>query len=69
MVPVYSHSQSILSDTWSITHNLGKKPIFDVIINIDGALQVIAPYSATHINDSTLELIFTSPTIGAVRLV
>lgn len=65
----YKHTQSVASSTWTIVHNLGKKPIVDVVININGVNAVVNPISIIHTDDNTLTISFSSPRSGTALLI
>lgn len=65
---IYQHDQTSASDTWTITHNLGVKPIFDVTTYVGGVLVKTMPLSCTHLSDNALEVKFSSAKTGKVRL-
>lgn len=69
MISTYTHVQASASNTWSISHNLNRKPVFDSTLNLSGINTVVLPAEATHVDDNTLVLSFTSPFTGSVRLV
>jgi hypothetical protein len=60
----YIHTQSILSGTWVILHNLGKFPSVSVV---DTGNSVILP-NVQYDNNNQVTLIFGSPTSGKAYL-
>jgi hypothetical protein len=69
MLARFKHVQSSASATWTITHNLGKKPINDVVLNVNGAQTVINPTSVIHTDDNTLVITFSSAQTGEANLI
>lgn len=66
----YDHIQSNPSTTWTITHNLGCKPVMDALASIDGGpYQKVFPTSVVHVNDNTMEVTFSVARVGKARLV
>lgn len=65
----YNFTQAVPSITWTVMHNLGRKPVSDVSINFNGKLQKMLPLSMVYISDNELQINFTSPHSGIVRLV
>lgn len=67
---VYTHTQSSPSATWTITHNLGCKPIVEVLVSTGGtAVTKIYPSKVEHVSDNSLVLEFTSSKSGKARLI
>jgi hypothetical protein len=54
--PIYVHTQSIASDTWSISHNLGTS--FPIITVYDDGNNVIIPQEITSLTTSSLSITF-----------
>lgn len=69
MFKTVNHIDNAGQSVWTITHNLGIKPVSDAWINFNGAEIKILPVSAIHIDDNTLQLTFTNSEIGGVRIV
>jgi hypothetical protein len=65
----YNFTQATPAITWTVTHNLGRKPVSDVMINFNGRLQKMLPLSVVYVNDNQLQINFTSAHSGKVRLV
>lgn len=63
---IYTHTQSPAATTWTINHNLGCKPTFDVLVA--GGTKVY-PASVIHLSDTELQLTFSSPRSGTARLI
>lgn len=53
---------------WTITHNLGIKPVSDSWVDVNGVLTKILPVSVIHLDDNTLQLTFSTPSVGGVRV-
>lgn len=66
---IFEFSQSTPAATWSVAHNLGCKPVFDVVVLDNGSLVKAYPAGITHVSDTLLELTFTTPRAGTARLV
>lgn len=67
---MYRFEQATPATTWSITHNLASKVVFDVWAdNINGERQKIFPKSVVHIDDNSLQLVFNVARSGAVTVV
>jgi len=60
--PIYVHTQSSPSSTWSITHNLGT--LFPIVTVYDGANNVIIPQEITSLTTSSLSITFPLPLTG-----
>lgn len=54
------YQQPSASDTWTIAHNLGRKPLVDVFSV--GGLTMIA--SVIHLSNDVLQVLFDTPTAG-----
>lgn len=61
----YVHSQSASSDTWTIIHNLGYKPIVQVF---DTGSQLIEA-EVSHLSSNIVTILLTAPTAGFARLI
>jgi hypothetical protein len=61
----YEYTQTSLSNTWVINHNLGYYPVVRVFI---GNTEVM-PSSITHNSSFTTTITFETPCIGVARLV
>ena len=67
MAGVYSHehTQSVASDTWVITHNLGTMaPIIDVYVEHNGQQEKILPFAVRAISNTTAHVVFSSARTG-----
>lgn len=60
----YEHEQGISSDTWTITHNLGKHPSVTVVDSADN--EVVG--QVTYVDLNTLIITFTSKFSGKAYL-
>jgi hypothetical protein len=67
-IGIYHHVQNAAASTWTITHNLGIRPVHDVLVVEGGVSTKILPNNVTHVNDNTLEITFSAPRTGEVRL-
>jgi hypothetical protein len=56
----YTHNQNSVSDTWSVTHNLGKKPSVTVVDSADTVLYGAVLYT----NNNSLTITLSAPTSG-----
>jgi len=56
----YVHTQSSLSNQWTINHNLGYRPIIDVLS--PGGMMVIA--EIIHVSVNQVQINFNSPQTG-----
>lgn len=56
----YTHNQNSVSDTWSVTHNLGKKPSVTVVDSADTVLYGAVSYT----DDNSLTITLSAPTSG-----
>lgn len=65
----YSHVQSVASTTWTVNHNLGRKPIFDVFVYNSGDLVKIIPQSIEYTDDNTIIITFSQNRTGIVNCV
>lgn len=64
-VTTFVHEQTIASDTWTISHNLGvRAPIVDTWITFEGNVVKIMPLSVVFTNVNTCVVLFNSPQIG-----
>jgi hypothetical protein len=61
----YVHDQASASDTWTINHNLGIKPVVEAFT--PGGLLMMAEVLHTSFNQTVLS--FNIPTAGFARLV
>jgi hypothetical protein len=64
-VTAYEHVQSTSSQTWTISHNLGYKPVAQVF---DTGSQLIEA-EVSHLSTNTLVILLTTPTAGFARLI
>jgi hypothetical protein len=60
----YTHVQSVPSSTWTITHNLGKKPSVSVVDSADTKVYGSITYTSTD----TLVVTFSAPFSGKAYL-
>lgn len=66
---LHVHSQTTPQASWTINHNLGSKPVFDVWVDQSGAREKIFPASVVHVDDNTLIISFSIARSGTVRAV
>jgi len=59
----YLHTQNIAATTWTVTHNLGKKPSVTVVDS--GGSVVIG--AVTHVNTNQLQIVFTAAFSGVAH--
>jgi len=64
----YTHNQDVAASTWTINHNLGSKPMVDVLLSINGQLQKVYPLSVTHSSDNTTVITWTAARTGKAIL-
>lgn len=67
--PIYVHTQTSPASTWTITHNLGCKPQFDLVLEVNGQNLKAYPEGAVHTDDNTLTLTFSTNRTGVVRVI
>lgn len=61
----HRHVQSVASDTWTITHNIGTDaPIVDVWIDVAGTITKVLPLSVTVTNTKVVTITFSSAQAG-----
>ena len=60
----YEHTQSVASDTWTVTHNFGAYPS-NVAVYV-GGVQVVA--SVTNVDVNTVQISFLAPQTGTVSV-
>jgi len=64
----YRHSQTQPSSSWSVNHQLGAKPLVDVMLEIDGSFQKAFPAAVTHTDDNNVVITWSVPRVGKVVL-
>jgi hypothetical protein len=64
----HTHKQTTASNLWTVVHNLGREVLNDANIYVDGVLTKILPLNVTHPDNNTLEVHFTLPQTGTVRV-
>lgn len=62
---VYEHQQDAESQQWIVNHNLGRKPAAVQVLST-GLVEVLA--DIVHISDNQLQVLFSSPYAGLVRV-
>lgn len=60
--------QTVAQDTWTIQHNFDGNPTVSVKVYENNVLTEILPHNITFPDSSTVEITFTSPRTGEVRL-
>ena len=68
-VKTFDFVQASASAEWTINHNLGVKPVMDVMSTVDGDLQKMFPLNVIHVDDNTTVVTFSEPRTGKARLV
>lgn len=68
IITPYSYIQSTPSTTWTINHNLGSKPMVDVLLEINGVMQKVYPLSITHTSDNTVVVTWSLARTGRAVL-
>lgn len=63
----YTHTQSSPNTTWTVNHNLGRKPIFDVFIYVGSDLVKVFPNSVEHVTDNQMIITFSSARTGEIN--
>ena len=61
---VYRHTQTAASALWTITHNLGRYPVVDTFISVDGQMRKVMPAEVTFIDNNTCTVAFSAPRSG-----
>jgi hypothetical protein len=66
----FQHDQAFSSATWTVTHNLGRKPTFDVFLDSihPGTVEKALPKYVTYPNDNTMVLTFSFACTGRAVL-
>lgn len=64
----HTHTQSEANTTWTINHNLGFKPVAQVVVLNAGSDEVILPKSVTHPTVNQTVVTFSVARTGTVRL-
>lgn len=62
------HEQTTPAATWTIVHNLGREVISDVMIDIGAEVHKVLPADQRIIDNNTLEITFSAPRTGRVRV-
>lgn len=66
---VFIHTQETPASTWNITHDLGCKPIVEVVVDVSGSIVKMQPNKVEHVDDDTMQLTFTTARSGIARLI
>lgn len=64
----YSHQQTTPATEWIITHNLGRLPIVDAFINIDGVVQLKLPKDVIVVSENQCKLVFLTAVSGTAEV-
>lgn len=66
-----NHYQSFSNlSTWVVTHNFDTvTPVLDVWVVVSGATEKILAFDYTIVDENTVNVVFTSPKSGGVRIV
>lgn len=64
----YTHIQAAPEATWLIQHQLMGVPVFDVFVEVDGALQKTFPAFVDFHTNGSFTLTFSKPFAGKVRI-
>lgn len=62
---VYEHTQSSPAASWTVNHNLGRRPAAVSVLSV-GGMEVDA--AVTHVSDNQLVVEFAAPQVGSVRV-
>lgn len=66
----HDHTQSVASNTWTISHGLNKQSVLiDVMIDDGGTITKILPQSVEHTDNNTITVRFSSAYTGFARIV
>ena len=66
---VHVHNQSVASTVWSITHNLGCKPVVEVTLDTNNGRVKAFPSKVIHETDNQMKIEFSVARTGVARLV
>jgi hypothetical protein len=64
----HTHKQTTPATLWTIPHNLGREVVSDANVYVDGVLTKIMPMRVQNVDNNTLELEFSQPFTGTVRV-
>lgn len=65
---LYNHVQSIVSTTWTVTHNLNSNPVVQVAIDRpDGTRPEVTPESVEIVDSNTTRITFNRPESGVAQ--
>ena len=65
----FTYEQTVLSNEWTVVHNLGTKYVnVEVIVVYNNHHETILPTSVTSVDENTLQVNFSRPFIGEVRI-
>lgn len=63
-----THTQTVASATWTITHGFGTNPVVSTKVWEEGVLTEINPQSVSFPDNSTVVITFSSTRTGEARL-
>ena len=65
-----AHEQTEPADVWVVQHNLHtRSPVLDVMIEAGGELIKVMPKQVRMVDENTVEIAWSYPTVGRVRVV
>jgi hypothetical protein len=65
----FTYKQTVLSDEWMAVHNLGTKYVnLEVIVEYNNHYETILPASVISVDENTLQINFSRPFTGEVRI-
>jgi hypothetical protein len=67
-ISTFTHTQASASTTWTVNHNLGRKPNVDVVIPHTGQAETVLPTQIKVTSDNQVVITFTSAQTGIARL-
>jgi uncharacterized protein (TIGR02145 family) len=77
-LPLYTHEQTVASDTWIVNHNLGTEDIiFSVVLREDGSVTSLSNPKYVEVgyddfeivDENTAKVYFSAPITGRIRIV
>lgn len=65
-----THEQTEPAAVWTVQHNLyTRSPVLDVMIEAGGKLIKVMPKQVRMVDENTVEIAWSYPTVGRVRVV
>ncbi len=65
-----THEQTEPATVWTVQHNLHTRtPVLDVLIAVGGELIKVMPKQVRMVDENTVEIAWSYPTAGRVRVV